>query len=632
MTQNLSEAEIRSYLESKGWAFREGADNKNFQIQTCIFCQNPKWNLEVHRQDGRFSCWACGEGGNFSDFRRKNGDAGFLIRRTAQVEFARDEQQIEKLTRKAQRSYAKVWREPAALDYLRGRGFDDGAIDQFKLGASVDYEDRLWVTIPHYVGDEAVNIKYRSVTGKKEFRQEKSAAKVLFNANDLEGAKRVILVEGELKAVALWQVGFRGKFGAMRDYAVVGMVLGAGVKRAELGKKFPPEWVDALERADEIFLCLDNDEAGKASSEKIAERLGVERCRYVRLDGAKDPDEWLFEKGHTGDEFETLLRKAKAPDIKNVLPVSESLRRLAEQMDLAPETELPTSSWPRFNRIFKLRPGNLVVLAAPPKVGKTTFALNLAHFWAYDTDEPTLFLCMEMSNEELAEKTASRHTLTDEAILSSTDVLATRYDLRSVPLYFSEKVFTSDPRLIFESIRAAVRRYGIKRLVFDNLHFLCRTEDKLRERIGVVVQGFKTIASELKIPVILVAHPRKNTGRVAITSDDLRESAAIHADADIVVVMHRERVDAGEDDADDDYDPTAPDLIEDGGILSPMTEVIVDAARRGGGGKCLLFYDGARSWFRNPTADEYEEWRDGRRERAKRNNTRGRPKGGVEAR
>lgn len=607
---------IEKYVHSKGWSVRRSEDEQNWQVQVCCFCHNPKWNLEVDVRRGVFSCYACGEGGSFSRLKDLNGDKAFTVKKASAIEFVRDEGQVKKLTRKAERAYARIWRTPAVLDYARGRGFDDDTIDHFRLGAVVDGDDRMWLAIPHWVGDEVVNIKYRSVTGKKDFRQEKAAAKVLWNSNDLEGAKKVILVEGETKGAAVWQVGFRGAK-SERGVAVVAMVLGAGVKRTDLGKKFPPEWVDALSKATEIYLCLDNDEAGKASAEKLAIRLGIERCKNIgsALTDAKDPDEWLFEKGHSADEFATILKRAKLMDLKNVVSVAGSLKRLATTLSTESETFRPATGWANVNRIFKPRPGNLIVVVARPKIGKSTLVLNLAHFWAVTQDDPCLFMCMEMSDEELGEKVACLHTRTEENVLDVLDVIGARYDLRTAPLYFTERVFTADPKEIFEAIRAAVKRYGIRNLIFDNLHFLARSEDKLREKIGVITQGFKMIAEELQITVYLVAHPRKNAKRGPITSDDLRESAAIHADADAVVVLHRERLDQSEGSQDDTDNPTDGDDLDDesGGILSPMTEFIVDAARRGKGGRALLLYDGARSWFREPTQEEKERWKDERR-------------------
>ena len=203
---------------------------------------------------------------------------------------------------------------------------------------------------------------------------------------------------------------------------------------------------------------------------------------------------------------------------------------------------------------------------------------------------------MEMGAKRLARKVASNVMHTPDEQVDISTITDARFEMRKRPFYLPEGVkrgVTTEE--VFDSIKACYRRYGIKLLVFDNLHFLVRSSQNLREKIGEVSQEFKLLAEELRIPIILIVHPRKlNNHKRAMTADDFRETGTIHADADQVVILHRERNRA----EDIENDAFNPDEKKDS-ILSPYTDVIVDASRFTQGGKTTLYYEGALSKYRS---------------------------------
>jgi len=112
-------------------------------------------------------------------------------------------------------------------------------------------------------------------------------------------------------------------------------------------------------------------------------------------------------------------------------------------------------------------------------------------------------------------------------------------EMKDFPLYLAYVYKKPNFEFVADTIRMCVRRYGTKFVVFDNLHFLVRSmSDQVRE-VSVIVQGFKLLAEELGIPVLLIARPRKTSSRV-IGNIDLKDSADIEGDADIIILLHRE--------------------------------------------------------------------------------------------
>jgi replicative DNA helicase/5S rRNA maturation endonuclease (ribonuclease M5) len=564
--------EIKAYLDGKGWVINQ--EGENWKIETCIFCGNTRSNLEVHVDRGYYKCWACDASGSFYDLKKSQGDVGFSVRQFEEAPSLKNEE-VEQLTQIADAYHNRLFQRPVGLDYIRSRGFDDHTIKHFKLGCQ-NKGGQYWLTIPHIVGEKVVNIKYRSIPpAEKRWRQEDKARKILFNQNALEMFDEIILTEGELKTVALWQMGFQNT-----------VSLTGGVQN------FRPEWVDQLQKMKKIYLCLDSDSAGQKGAEKLAMRLGPDRCYNIVLKDAKDPDEWFFEKGHTPQEFSHLIKQAKLVDIKNIISVNQAMARLQEEIQLE---EVDTyqglmTQWDSVNQLTKgFKPGELIILSAPPKYGKTTFALNIVNYHVH-MNNPCLFFCMEMSALRLARKLTCLATNINDEEMDITDVTMARRKYRGKPLFLPDNVKVADPEEIFESMRAAYRRYGLKLIVFDNLHFLVRSVNNLREQIGQVSQGFKLLAEELQIPIILIVHPRKLNKKRAMEAEDFKESASIHADCDQIIMLHRTRKNV-EDINDDD-----PDGEKDH-ILSPETTVIVDASRFSEGGVTKLHYDGAKSKF-----------------------------------
>ena len=91
-------------------------------------------------------------------------------------------------------------------------------------------------------------------------------------------------------------------------------------------------------------------------------------------------------------------------------------------------------------------------------------------------------------------------------------------------------------------LRQAARRYGLRLVAFDHLHFLARSLDHRHEEVGLVTKAFKLLASEMDIPILLIAQPRKTSPNVVMTEYDLKDSIDIYSDADQVIILFREQV------------------------------------------------------------------------------------------
>lgn len=195
-----------------------------------------------------------------------------------------------------------------------------------------------------------------------------------------------------------------------------------------------------------------------------------------------------------------------------------------------------------------LEPGQMVILAARPSVGKTALALNIADHVA-STGTPVIFFTLEMTGQELAMRLmASRSGVPMSDLRSgnaSTDgwrrMSSVCSDTASVPLFIDDR-----PGITVAYARAKARKiqrqHGLGLVVVDYLQLMRGPGENRTQEVGGISRGLKGLAKELRVPVIALAQINRavesRTDKRPQMSD-LRESGDIEADADLILMMHR---------------------------------------------------------------------------------------------
>jgi replicative DNA helicase len=199
------------------------------------------------------------------------------------------------------------------------------------------------------------------------------------------------------------------------------------------------------------------------------------------------------------------------------------------------------------------QPGNLIVLAARPSMGKSTLATNIAENAAIDHGKPVALFSLEMSETELAHRFIASQAKVSSDELRKGRVKADRWPkvLRAVEKLAAAPIFIDDSSDIgVLEMRAKARRLharhgGLGLIVVDYLQ-LVRADgrsDNRVEQVGQISRGLKILARELDIPVIAVSQLSR-----AVESrhppipmlSDLRESGQLEQDADVVMFVYRE--------------------------------------------------------------------------------------------
>ena len=288
--------------------------------------------------------------------------------------------------------------------------------------------------------------------------------------------------------------------------------------------------------------------------------------------------------------------------------IAEAFRRIEARTGEEGLTGLTTGFYDLDEMLCGFNAGDLVILAARPAMGKTSFALNLVEHAAISRPdwlnrEPTvLMFSLEMGKLSLVERMLCSRARVEayrlrQGRLSSEErqLLTNAADELSRTRIF----FDDTPSLSIMSIRSRARRvraqFGLDMIVIDYLQLLTASKaDNRQHEISIISRGLKSLARELEIPVISLAQLSRQVESRDVPRpqlSDLRESGSIEQDADVVMMLFRP-----------EYYPKFKDDEEYRGVA----EVILAKHRNGPTGTVRLQFFPETMRFENRTVRESE--------------------------
>jgi replicative DNA helicase len=199
-----------------------------------------------------------------------------------------------------------------------------------------------------------------------------------------------------------------------------------------------------------------------------------------------------------------------------------------------------------------LHPGEMIVIAARPSMGKTSLAMNIAEHVSIDQKLPVGVFSLEMTSESLVLRmlcSRSRVNLRNirDGFLAERDfpkLTGAAGKLANAPLFIDDSSGLSVLQLRAKARRMA-QQHGIKLFVIDYLqllHSTARRAENRQQEIADISNGIKSLAKELSVPVIVLSQLNreleKDKNRKPRMSD-LRESGAIEQDADVVGLLYK---------------------------------------------------------------------------------------------
>jgi replicative DNA helicase len=199
-----------------------------------------------------------------------------------------------------------------------------------------------------------------------------------------------------------------------------------------------------------------------------------------------------------------------------------------------------------------LQKSELIVIAARPSVGKTSLVLNIAeNVGVGEGKKPVVIFSMEMSAQQLVQNMLCSNAKIDAHLMRTGKLDDSQF--QKLPLAMGElseaTIYIDDtPGLSILELRAKARRlklqHDIQLIVVDYLQLMeARKAESRQQEISIISRGLKSLARELKVPVIAVSQLNRSVetreGHKPRISD-LRESGTIEQDADVIILMHRE--------------------------------------------------------------------------------------------
>ncbi len=284
-------------------------------------------------------------------------------------------------------------------------------------------------------------------------------------------------------------------------------------------------------------------------------------------------------------------------DVRGLIPISEAIAEAYDRLGKisGPDKEKYVGARTGFTLLDSITSGlnksDLIILAARPGMGKTSFAMNIATNVARHAEKDVVVFSLEMSKEQLATRILSTEALVDSNSLRNGRIsgddwvkLATSAGyLSTLSLYIDD---TSG--MTVQQMKAKLRRVKNLGLVIIDYLQLMESTSRSDNRVVIIseiTRQLKIMAKELNVPIILLSQlsrgPESRTDKRPMLSD-LRESGSIEQDADIVLFLYR----------DGYYNKESPN--------QNISECLIAKNRHGETGTVNLIWDGQYTRFSNP--------------------------------
>ena len=405
--------------------------------------------------------------------------------------------------------------------YLKARDLSKKTIDYCDLK-----EKDNKIVFEYYQNNELVMIKYRTLKGKKIWK-EKGGKPVLWQMDKCNTDQPLVITEGEFDTMAIIESGIKNV---------------ASVPMGNSNTKWIENCWDFIEQFKKIIIWPDNDQAGKKMQKEIIKRLGRWRCYIVNSD-YKDANEHLHNEG----------KKSVKKAINNCEGVP--IKRLLQLKDI--ETFDPTdiesikSNIPLVNKYMGgYMMGMLSIWTGTNGSGKSTF-INQESLSAIDQNYGTCIVSGELPHWMI------RYWLELQACGAEVEI---KYDeIREEESYFvpekqkkkirkwaEDRLFIYDSfdslktHDILEVFENAAKRYNVKQFIVDNLmvvNYDRNDRSSKYDKQGQFVSLMKEFAMKYNAHVHVVAHPRKTDG--IVKKEDVAGLYEITNFADNVICIHR---------------------------------------------------------------------------------------------
>lgn len=400
------------------------------------------------------------------------------------------------------------WTNHTALSEGAVKWFAKRGITQKTLVACKITEERHYqpaaqkemnnIVFNYFEGKTLVNKKYRSAS--KQFTQTKGAKKIFYGINDIVDSDEVIIVEGEMDKLAMFEAGHEN---------CISVPNGAN----DLNDVFE-NCEEYLKGVKCFLIAVDMDEAGTKLEEALVKRLGKHRCKRVKFEG-KDANEDLV-----SGNLESALKRPFLYPVEGTYTAADCADAIFDLHENGFESPIrPKNTHLRnFSQGFAYLPGQLTVITGIPSHGKSNFTewwmLNLS----IDLNVKVSFyspehLPMQLHHAQLAEKVIGKPFYGE----CDGQPKMSKLELQKYNEWSSERVYLTAPDKgkiadwdwLFERFEEQIFRFGIDVFVVDAFNKVKRNNPDSLGELGEILARVTNFCQQHNTNIKLIAHPTK---------------------------------------------------------------------------------------------------------------------------
>ncbi len=495
---------IGSYLELK----------KNGANMVCLspFSNEKSPSFTVSPSKNIYKCFSTGKSGDSINFIMEYKKVNYIDA----IKILADKYQIELIDSKDSKpvKYVKpIWKNNTMLSdklikwFENERKISQNTLEAFKISEGIEWMPNKkkppggqinTIQFNYFLNDELINTKYRD--SDKNFKLVKDAELIIYNLDSIKDFDSVIIVEGEMDALAIYEAGHKNVISVPN-----------GATKGTNNLTYLDNSIDSLMHVKEFLLALDNDENGNNLKDEIARRLGYENCKQITFKDCKDANDCLKKYGK--QSITESINEAKEFPIIGVFNAHDIESDILDYYN----NGLPKGTGISMQEIdthIRFHQGYLTMITGIPGHGKSEFLdfilcrLNISEDnWKtalYSPENHPLHLHFSKFAEKIIGKPFEGNNRLSPL------------DLRTVIDYHADNFFFINPEdnftldSILQSVKELVKRKGIKAFVIDAWNKLDhkRTKDK-NDYISEALDTITKFCERNKVHCFLVAHPTK---------------------------------------------------------------------------------------------------------------------------
>ena len=390
----------------------------------------------------------------------------------------------------------------AAIKWFEGRGISQKTLTDMKISEGQEWMPQVsdnvnTIQFNYFINEQLINTKFRD--GRKNFKLVKGAEKVFYNINNIVNHDWCVIVEGEMDALSLYEVGITN---------VISVPNGATLNRLNLD--YLDNCIEYFDDKQKIILATDSDEAGQNLQQELIRRFGAEVCWLADFGIHKDANDLLIADGRNA--LIDAIHNSTAVPLENVVTVNDINDELEEFIyeGFKPGYQVGLDN---FDSIFSTYTGQFITVTGVPSSGKSDFVDRMAVGYQMKYGWKTAFASPEnkptfLHAHKLIRKIGGWMPKQDDL---GTDKWNRCFEVVNDNFYFIEAE-RYDLDAVLKKGAELVKRKGIKCLVIDPYNKVkmkgagdLSITDATMEYLAKV----EAFAKKYDVLVIIVAHPTK---------------------------------------------------------------------------------------------------------------------------